>query len=117
MPSHASARDCADRAKQFMPFAALRGFYDLVAEASRPREDKRDLLADRADELDAALHEIQPGDFLTVEHYRGDIYVSTTGKLTAVREQDGQLVLDGIIIDFANIYDIAYACSDAHSRQ
>ena len=39
------------RAKQFMPFAALRGFEALLTAVARPKEDRAELSEDQIDEL------------------------------------------------------------------
>lgn len=45
-----SDEDRRRRARQFMPFAALKGFYDLVEQAERENEARfRDVFADRDD--------------------------------------------------------------------
>lgn len=101
----------ADRAKQFMPFAALRGYYDLVADAARYREDKRDLLSDRQDQLDAVLGSLKQGDYITVCHYHEDIYQTTTGTLDAINELDKTLVVNGISIRADDVYSIESTAS------
>ena len=65
-----------DRARQFMPFASLRGYYDLI------RETRRELSDDQAEELSAALAEFRRGDMVRVKHYDGDHYELTEGVLT-----------------------------------
>ena len=42
------------RAKQFMPFAALRGFEALLTAVARPKEDRAELSEDQIDELNTA---------------------------------------------------------------
>ena len=39
------------RAKQFMPFAALKGFEALLAAVARPKENRVELSEDQIDEL------------------------------------------------------------------
>ena len=41
-------RPRADRAQQFMPFAALKGYYDLIRERERVAEPKRELTDEQA---------------------------------------------------------------------
>ena len=43
------------RAKQFMPFAALRGFEALLTAVARPKEDRAELSEDQIDELNTVL--------------------------------------------------------------
>ena len=64
-----------DRAKQFMPFAALKGY----EEALRQREDKpqqRIILGeDEAEELDRKLRSLTVGSRVKIRHYRKRCYV------------------------------------------
>lgn len=71
-----------DRARQFMPFASLRGYYDLIRQQERVREPRRELSDDQAEELSAALAEFRRGDMVRVRHYAGDHYELTEGVLT-----------------------------------
>ena len=47
----AESRRHADRARQFMPFASLRGYYDFIREQERVKEPRRELSEDDAQEL------------------------------------------------------------------
>ena len=44
------------RAKQFMPFAALRGFEALLAAVAKPKENRAELSEDQIDELNTVLN-------------------------------------------------------------
>ena len=46
------------RAKQFMPFAALKGFEVLLAAVARPKEHRVELSEDQVDELNKVLQTI-----------------------------------------------------------
>ena len=51
----AESRRHADRARQFMPFASLRGYYDFIREQERVKEPRRELSEDDAQELSDVL--------------------------------------------------------------
>ena len=74
-----AARGHADRAAQFMPFAALTGFYDLVREQERTREPRREVREERAEEISSALSSLRRGDLVRVTHYADDAYVTREG--------------------------------------
>ena len=101
-------KERADRAKQFMPFAALRGFEELVEEIARARESKRELLDDHMAELDAALQRLAPDDVVTVRHYKNEAYLETTGNLLEIREIERELVVDGTAISIDDVFDIKH---------
>lgn len=59
----------ADRAKLFLPFDALKGFREALAEKERIVVPKTELSEDRKEELDRLLHQIKPGDIITVVYF------------------------------------------------
>ena len=52
----------ADRAKQFMPFDAVRGLREALAEKERILVPKKELSEEKKEELDYLLKEIQPNE-------------------------------------------------------
>lgn len=52
----------ADRAKQFMPFDALKGYREALKERERIKAPKRDLSEDYMEELDRKFHQIKKND-------------------------------------------------------
>ena len=76
----------AERARQFMPFASLRGYYDFIREQERIKEPRRELSEDQAEELSAALSGLARGDIVRVTHYVNDHYEVTEGVLTEFDE-------------------------------
>ena len=48
-----------DRARQFMPFAALRGYYDKIREQQRIKEPKRELSETEAERLSYKLNQLK----------------------------------------------------------
>lgn len=73
-----------ERAKQFMPFAALRGYYELVREQERVTEPRRELSDEEADILSQRLGHIQKGMVVRVRHYDTDAYVTTQGVVSRI---------------------------------
>lgn len=107
-PNH--KMDPGHRAKQFMPFAALKGFeQELEAAEFRPVE-KVVFSEDAAEELDRKLHEVRPGDMVSVIYYkktaRGGTYLTRTGMVAKVDLIDRSLTLVKERIPFADLYDI-----------
>ena len=49
----------ADRAKQFMPFASLKGYYEMTRKREHIREPRRELSEDSAEELNRKLCAVQ----------------------------------------------------------
>ena len=68
-------RPRADRAQQFMPFAALKGYYDLIRERERVVESKRELTDEQALELSQRLAGLERREMASIVHYDGEAYV------------------------------------------
>ena len=72
-----------DRARQFSPFAALRGYYELVHE--RERVPTRRPLSDvEARELGAALAQVRRGQLVRATFYENDAYRTVVGTVSQV---------------------------------
>lgn len=69
----------ADRAQQFMPFAALKGYYELVRERERIVEPRRELTEEDAVRLSRALGQVRKGSMVAVTYYDGDAYAVARG--------------------------------------
>lgn len=72
----------ADRAAQFMPFAALTGYYDLVRERERVSEPRREPSEEEAVRISAELAAVRKGQLVRVTHYERDAYITTEGVVT-----------------------------------
>ncbi|MBR1692010.1 MAG: hypothetical protein IJ711_04470 [Lachnospiraceae bacterium] len=55
----------SERAKQFMPFAALKGFEEALREKEKMVAGKVSLPEESKEELDRRLHQIQNNDTIT----------------------------------------------------
>lgn len=75
----ASGRARADRAAQFMPFAALRGYYELVRQQQRVREPRHELTDEEAEALSRTVSQLRRGQVVRVVHYNRDAYETLTG--------------------------------------
>ncbi len=64
------------RAKQFLPYASLRGFEGIVESKSRVKSPRRELLEDAAEELSQKLLSLSEGTVVEVVYYSVDAYVT-----------------------------------------
>ena len=62
-------RPRADRAQQFMPFAALKGYYDLIRERERVAEPKRELTDEQKETVRRSLKAMYVGPSATDEPF------------------------------------------------
>lgn len=73
-----------DRARQFSPFAALRGYYELVHERERVIESRRPLSEEEARALDATIADLQRGAMVRAVFYEKDACRTIVGTVSQV---------------------------------
>lgn len=71
-------------AAQFMPFAALTGFYDVVREQERAREPRHAVTEEHLEQLSRMLSRLGKGDEVRVTFYARDAYETCTGTIRQV---------------------------------
>ena len=60
-----------ERAKQFMPFAALKGYEDALRKKEKVTVPKAQLCPERQEELDRILRQIRRNDMVTAVYFMG----------------------------------------------
>ena len=96
----------SDRAGQFMPFAALKGFYDLIREKERVIVPKHEITEDKAEELSDKIKEVKKGKVIKVIHYSDGEYISTEGMVTKIDLDFRKLTVVKTEINLDDIWDI-----------
>lgn len=96
----------ADRAAQFMPFAALTGYYDLVRAQERVSEPRHELTEEEAGRISAELSAVRKGQFVRVTHYERDAYVTTEGIVTGMDPVARELTIVRRRIRFDDIWGV-----------
>ena len=96
----------ADRARQFMPFAALTGYYEVIKQRENIIEPRKDLSEDEAEILSSKLGNIQKGMLITLTYYKEDCYETLTGLVSNIDSiyRTITIVKTKIVID--DVYDI-----------
>ncbi len=96
----------SDRAKQFMPFAALTGFYDLVEE----REHIAEIRRERSDEENRILNErilsLKKGMLAKIKYYSDYSYKTVEGRILQTDFIFRNLTVNKTRILFDDIYEI-----------
>ncbi len=87
-----------DRAKQFMPFDALKGLREALREKERILEERRLLSEDQEEELDRTLHALRPGEEAEIEYYQGETRMRLTGRVRRVDSSRGILQIEDLEI-------------------
>lgn len=102
----ANGRTRADRAAQFMPFAALTGYYELARAQERTSEPRREITDEMAAELSRKILSIRRGDLVCVTYYKDDGYTDLVDIVEQVEEPLRQLKVKSARIPFDDIYEI-----------
>ncbi len=111
--------EISDRAAQFMPFAALVGYNDLIREASRLTQEKKDLSDTDKEEikrkLDYLQTQIKNKPLVTVQyfiqdaHKQGGYYQTIAKPLKKIDEiKQRILFMDQSYIQFDDIVSVEY---------
>ena len=99
-----------ERAKQFMPFDALKGLREELSARERAalRRDRRELFEEEAERLSASLLVLTRGKAIGVQFYDNGYDRSVSGEVLAVDTVFSRLSLlcDGerLVISFGDIY-------------
>lgn len=95
-----------ERAKQFMPFAALRGLPDALAAKEKVLVPKIELSPEMAEELDRQMHLISKGKMATVVYFNNGEYIKITGLVARIDETSRILQIVNTRIPFADILQV-----------
>lgn len=98
--------DNVQRAKQFLPFAALKGFEKAIAERETEREERIILGEDAQAELDLKLQRLKRGDIVSIRHYSAQRYEDALGQVKKIDLFQRQLLLGETRIAFDDIFDV-----------
>lgn len=96
----------ADRAKQFMPFAALKGYEEALRRKEKIVVEKVELSEEMKDELDRQFKQISHNDIITVVYYAEEEYLKITGMVAKIDVDARYLKVVNTKIPFENIYSI-----------
>lgn len=95
-----------ERAKQFMPFAALRGLPEALAAKEKVLVPKIELSPEMAEELDRKMHLIAKGKMAAVVYFCNGEYIKLTGLVARIDETSRLLQIVNTKIPFADILQV-----------
>lgn len=96
----------ADRAKQFMPFAALKGYEEALRAKERIVVDKKDLSEEQKEELDIMIRSIRKQDIVTVVYFEKDEYLKLTGMVSKIDVDSRFIQIVNSKIQFDDLFSI-----------
>lgn len=94
------------RAKQFMPFDALKGFYELIDSEKIVINPKKELSDDMESALNDKLKKLLKGDKVIVKHYYNMDYIETFGFVKKIDYIYKKLYIMNSAIKFEDILSI-----------
>lgn len=99
-----------ERAKQFMPFDALKGLNEELRrrEAKMLREEKRVLFEEEAEKLSSRLARLQVGDEVEAVFYENGYYLTVSGRVESVNRSFGFLTVGGRRVYFTDLYRLRF---------
>ncbi len=96
-----------DRARQFMPFDALKGLQEAlrIKEFEHERLQKGDLSEEKTEEICKAMKTLKKGDFAFATYFKDGHYFTTSG--VAKLEAEYQTIIIGDVkISFDDLFDL-----------
>lgn len=111
----ANGQPRASRAAQFMPFAALTGFYELARQQEHAPEPRHELTDDEALELSRAMGQVKRGDVVRVTYYDWDCYRTIEGVVARIDSVYRRLQVVKTIIAFDDIRSLNRTPSDGRT--
>lgn len=94
------------RAKQFMPFDSLKGFYDMIRYEEITKKNKKELSDDSYNYLNEQIKTINKGDIVTINYYHNIDYINTTDIVKKIDNINKKIYLKNSIISFDDIVNI-----------
>lgn len=95
-----------DRAKQFMPFAALKGYSAALRKKEKIIVARIELTEEYKEELDRKLRQVRKNDIVTVVYFYKNEYLKMTGMVSRIDETARVIKVVNTKIAFENLYDI-----------
>lgn len=95
-----------ERAKQFLPFNALRGYYSLIKEKEKIKEKRKILSEDELERLQVEFEKISKGKIIKIRYYNTDHYEDIEGMVSKIDLIDRSLCIVKNEIKFYDIIDL-----------
>ena len=97
-----------DRARQFLPFDALKGFREMLRFVEKQKLEKKEFSSDFLNVLNEKLNYLEKGMNIKVTYFYELNYIETCGIVKKVDTISQILILLNTKINFDDIMDIEY---------
>ena len=105
-PKRQNKMPIEERAKQFMPFAALKGLPDALAQKEKVLVPKIELSPEMEEELDRQMHLLSKGKMASVVYFHKGEYIKITGLVARMDETSRLLQIVNTKIRFEDILQV-----------
>lgn len=95
-----------ERAKQFMPFAALKGYEEALRRKEKIVVPRMELSEEYRELLDQKLRQVKKNDMITVVYFFQNEYLELTGMVSRLDKTARILQIVNTKIYFEDIFDI-----------
>lgn len=96
-----------DRAKQFMTFAALKGYEEALRRKEKITVPKAELSEERGEELDRTLRQVRKNDMVTVIYFCDGEYLKVTGMVSRIDGTARLLKIVDTKVPFEDLYEVS----------
>lgn len=95
----------SERAKQFLPFAAVKGLTEALEKKEKALQlvEKVELSDERSNELNQKIAQLTKGDIISITYYNHGEYIQVTGTFLGIDKVYKFVLLDLLEIDFGDI--------------
>lgn len=97
-----------ERAKQFLPFAALKGYPAALRRKEKIVVPKVEFSEDYQERLDRRLRRIRVQGVVTAVYFREGEYLKVTGMVSRIDRTARVLKIVNTKIPFDDLYDVSY---------
>lgn len=98
--------DSTSRAKQFAPFAALKGYEMELAKQLEHFDERISLAEDEAKCINDVLADLEKGDEVKITYYDNNVYTTVFGIVEKIYNYEMAMQIKGRKIEFNDIYRI-----------
>ena len=95
-----------NRAKQFIPFSALKGYEEALRAKEKVVVPKMELSDEKKEELNRKLQQVQKNDIITVVYFHQNEYLQMEGMVSKMDKDARILKVVNTKIAFGDIYDL-----------
>ena len=96
----------SQRAKIFTPFAALKGFEELIREQENTYDEMPELSDDQYEDLNFAVNNVRIGDMVTVKYFRDHKIRTLFGVVTKLSKEKRFINIKEEKIGFEELIEI-----------